>query len=372
MALRANLVCRPALGPRACVRRSPPPAALSVARLPRRARPARLLTAPRAASSTTTTTVPERPTASAVAPGSCAVSLMFPDSAGAAQPQPQDLCQLLQVDRALLWHASPVLRGLIESGGAVPTTQPAPQPQAGGAGAAGTNSPSIPTAAAAAAAASKPGATTPSTTTASSASNSGSLSLLLTLTGDNRRDWEAVVQILQHKALPVTWDNVTPLLRLADKYDMAAVRTACAGFLAVSASQVSLSEPLDSPKNLLHAASLAEKYLLPGAGGGGSSSGGSSGSSSGSGASQQPNLQPYVAVINSALEAALKPLHTIVRGGGNTDITAWQPPARNVVGLLTKLIHNSTFKAVVAPGVQGSVMLAMLSGLDALTAINVK
>ncbi|KAG2442896.1 hypothetical protein HXX76_002973 [Chlamydomonas incerta] len=268
-------------------------------RLRPRAHPARLLTARCAAGSTGT--VPEKPPATAVvAPGSCLVSLMFPDGAGAAPPQPQDLRQLLQVDRALLWHASPVLRGLlIESGSAVPCGAPPTdtlqQQPVGASGPASTNSPPTPAAAetAAAAATSKPGAAPAGTTTASNGSSSMS-QMLLVLSGDNREDWAAVVQILLHTTLPVTWDNVGALLRLADKYDMAAVRTACAVFLAVSAHQMSLSEPLASPKNPLHAASLAEKHLMRGAGSGGGSSGSSSGSSSGGSdaASQQPDLQP--------------------------------------------------------------------------------
>ena len=56
-------------------------------------------------------------------------------------------------------------------------------------------------------------------------------------------------------------DNVVPLCRLADKYDIARLRHDCAWFLSANVSKLTLTEPLASPQNLLHAASLVERYL---------------------------------------------------------------------------------------------------------------
>ncbi len=59
-------------------------------------------------------------------------------------------------------------------------------------------------------------------------------------------------------------DNVEPLLVFADKYDMTVVRGRCCQFLSSSASSISqmdlIMAPLESPRNLLRAASLVCTY----------------------------------------------------------------------------------------------------------------
>ena len=156
------------------------------------------------------------------------------------------------------------------------------------------------------------------------------------------------------------------LLRLADKYDMDAVRSACAVFLGskASAAAVDLSHPLESARNLLHAASLVERYLggggsNSGGGGGGSSSGGGSG-----GSTMQHDLQPYTAVMPSALQAALQPLHNQLEKSSSVHYNSYpyhkgygasqaQPgSARAVISALQTLQANPRYNDIVAPGVQ--------------------
>ncbi|PNW84961.1 hypothetical protein CHLRE_03g165801v5 [Chlamydomonas reinhardtii] len=254
----------------------------------------------------------------AAAPGSCLVTLAI------LAQQPQQHGRNFLVDRALLWHASPVLRGLMED-------------VAGG-------------------------------------------NATLPLVGDDPADWRAALSILQHTGMPVSWDNVGALLRLADKYDMDAVRSACAVFLGskASAAAVDLSHPLESARNLLHAASLVERYLggggsNSGGGGGGSSSGGGSG-----GSTMQHDLQPYTAVMPSALQAALQPLHNQLEKSSSVHYNSYpyhkgygasqaQPgSARAVISALQTLQANPRYNDIVAPGVQGQVVAALLACLDQL------
>ncbi|KAG2485289.1 hypothetical protein HYH03_015964 [Edaphochlamys debaryana] len=84
----------------------------------------------------------------------------------------------------------------------------------------------------------------------------------------------------------LSWqDNLESVLVLAEKYDMAAVRAMVTGFLGCRQREMSLDEPLPSPRNILVAASLLDRYC-----------------------SQQPQLQPLVdgvmEVVGSALSAS--------------------------------------------------------------------
>ncbi|KAG2442998.1 hypothetical protein HYH02_009414 [Chlamydomonas schloesseri] len=276
----------------------------------------------------------------AAAPGSRLVTLRFSPSAvassaasgtTAATQRQQQQRQQLYVDRALLWHASPVLRGVIEDAAALTT---------------------------------------------------------LPLLDDDPADWEAALQVLQHTGLPVSWDNVGPLLRLADKYDMAPLRTACAAFLGsrAAAEEASMAHPLDSARNLLHAASPVELYL-----GGASSSNGCGSSSSGGGAgaagggntaAQQRDLERYTAVMPSVLAEALQPLHQQPQAASRrSDVycstrpynpyavkasAATPPPgsARAVIGSIRSLQSHPHYDDIVARGVQGKVMAALLACLE--------
>ncbi|KAG2442939.1 hypothetical protein HXX76_003015 [Chlamydomonas incerta] len=255
--------------------------------------------------------------APAAAPGSCLVTLTFSSSASSETAAARLKQKQLYVDRALLWHASPVLRGLIE--------------------------------------------------------DTGYRTATLTVMGDDPADWEAALKILHHDGLPVTWDNVGYLLRLADKYDIAAVRTACAVFLGskVSSEEVGLTHPLDSARNLLHAASLVEWYLL------GPGTSGDSGSSSG-----QADLQPYTAVMPAVLETALQPLRrqpltaaarrqqnmygysSGYSTGNGADAKPQQGSARDVISTLKSLQAHPQYDDIVARGVQGRVMAALLACLE--------
>ncbi|KXZ43827.1 hypothetical protein GPECTOR_79g106 [Gonium pectorale] len=90
---------------------------------------------------------------------------------------------------------------------------------------------------------------------------------VLVLDGDDDpRCWAVVVRMAEMSAYPpklVTWDNVEGLLRLAEKYDMPVVRTACTDFLCRKAgADLSLSAPLTSQRNTLVAATLAERYCV--------------------------------------------------------------------------------------------------------------
>ncbi|KAG2423764.1 hypothetical protein HXX76_015040 [Chlamydomonas incerta] len=223
---------------------------------------------------------PEQPSC---CPGSSLVTLTF-----SVQGAPEHLV----VDRALLWFASPVLQGLIEatcgadaSGAALAT--PAPE---------------------------------------------------LPLLSDSAADWKVALALLQHRASPlaaINWSNVAGLCRLADKYDMPAVRNYCAWFLTANVTAMSLAAPLTSPQNLLHAASLAERYFAAaaateaggrgaaqnasgGAGATGAGAGVGAGAglagpatarvASGGGSCQASCLPQHVAPIGAALKAALQPL----------------------------------------------------------------
>ncbi|KAG2446899.1 hypothetical protein HYH02_008055 [Chlamydomonas schloesseri] len=77
--------------------------------------------------------------------------------------------------------------------------------------------------------------------------------------------WAAAVRVLAHEdesEPAVTWDNVGALLRLGHEYDMAAVRQACGTFLCLHGPEgLSLASPLESPRNVLRAATLAERWL---------------------------------------------------------------------------------------------------------------
>ncbi|KAG2442938.1 hypothetical protein HXX76_003014 [Chlamydomonas incerta] len=297
-------------------------------------------------------------------PGSCLITLAFRDSnatGAAAAAQPPAAQVLLQVDRALLWHASPVLRGAIED-------------TCSGNGGNGGSDPQ--------------GAATPPT---------------LTLLGDSAADWQGVVEVLQDATSPISWDNVGPLLRLADKYDMAAVRRECVSFLALHAPQMSLTHPLACARNPLCAASLVEWHVLggncnsssitaagdEGGAGGGAGGGGAGGGDSSSSSSCGDGTADYVATISAALTAALKPLGAVVKvpktckptsagataAAANTKklklirySTKVRGTARLILEQLTKLTQHPRYEEAVAKGVQRQVTAALLACLKDVAA----
>ncbi|KAG2423191.1 hypothetical protein HXX76_010959 [Chlamydomonas incerta] len=154
--------------------------------------------------------------------------LAQPGNSQQMQQSPQKQQQLI-VDRAVLWHASPMLRGMFED-----TCGGSGNSMGSGAGAGGGSG------------------------------RGGCSPAVLVLPGDRAEDWEVALRLLQAggEALElVTWDNVVPLCRLADKYDIARLRQDCAWFLSANAAQLTLTAPPTAPQNLLHAASLVERYL---------------------------------------------------------------------------------------------------------------
>ncbi|KAG2452032.1 hypothetical protein HYH02_003070 [Chlamydomonas schloesseri] len=246
-------------------------------------------------------------------PGSALVTLVFKDvpfsaaSAAPAAASSEPLNKELTVDRALLFHASPVLRGLFEDtrGGSGGQTSAAP----------------------------------------------------VTLVGDRPEDWELALSLLQHEdkhLSGVTWDNIGALARLAHKYDMPQLQTCCALFLAVNLHEASLKEPLASPKNLLHAASLAERYLC-----------------------DCGNMHICSGkAVQAAFKAELSMLTTMnVQHSFNSaygcisiavsaaDMYAWKTAAQPAVTRLKRLMADSAYSVVVASGVQAQVSTAVMDHL---------
>lgn len=131
-------------------------------------------------------------------------------------------------------------------------------------------------------------------------------------------------------------DNVASLLRLADKYDMAAVRSTCAAFLVGRKNDMSLHEPLESPKNLLHAASLVERYL------------------SSRSTPLQAALQEHATPIASLLQHTLQAVH-ICHWTHTSDAQAWntwKSHARGVVTGLNKSVRHRRYGDIVTVAVQ--------------------
>ncbi|KAG2440362.1 hypothetical protein HXX76_004467 [Chlamydomonas incerta] len=258
-----------------------------------------------AQSATSSPAPPEKLPAVAVAPCACLVSLTFGQRGNTQQEEQQQ--KQLQVDCALLWHASPVLRPQIDA---------------------------ICSSAHAGLSAGCPGgaATAPAA---------------LQLEG-TAADWAALLNLLQHTGeFPVVqWDNVVPLLRLADKYDMTAVRKECAQFLVTHVKDISLAAPLESPQNLLHAASLVETYL------------------SGSSTPAQRAVQQLVAPIGSVLREQLYAVDSqFISTSMQAFLQAWKSKARDVVANLNRLVNHPQYQNIVTVAVQDMVTKAVTASL---------
>ncbi|PNW84035.1 hypothetical protein CHLRE_04g218526v5 [Chlamydomonas reinhardtii] len=226
---------------------------------------------------------------------------------------------------------------------------------------------------------------------------------------DSAADWKLALALLQHRGNPlqaISWSNVAGLCHLADKYDMPAVRNYCAWFLTANVYAMSLTAPLASPQNLLHAASLLERYFkqatagaagsgatagaagsgatagaagsgaTAGAGGSGAGDGGGSGTGGGggglgglqagvgclrAGGGGGGGVPQHVAPICMALATALRPLT------GLSLAPQPQPQPQPLGGLLSTLrglTAHPAYCEVVAPGVQAQVVSALTAGLD--------
>ena len=161
--------------------------------------------------------------------------------------------------------------------------------------------------------------------------------------------------------------NVEQLLRLADKYDMDAVRSTCAAFLACNISQMALSHPLDSPRNLLHAASLAERYLKDRFSSSAASSttsisvsAASASASAGPSSLSPSTAQSYVEAISAALGKALEPArfkgtytpNSYSYSGRQPEVDTWRENARPVVARLAALMEEAKGRDILTPDVQ--------------------
>ncbi|KAG2429518.1 hypothetical protein HXX76_010753 [Chlamydomonas incerta] len=260
-----------------------------------------------------------------VAPGSALVQLRFgppaSSSASGGDAQQQGLQQQGQVvpsDSALLWHASPVFARLIDSMGS-------------------GNAPRE----------------------------------ILMPAGEGAAVWEPVRRLLRHEdPLPVTWTNLADLLRVGSAYDIAAVRAACALFISMNASQISLGAPLESTKNVLH---LPWRPWLKGStdmcwylsmkvvvsGGGGNTT--TSTAVITAGAHLEPQLLPHVACIPAALQTALAPL---TYNAYSPNASSWVATfAQPVVNKLSACARHPQYKVLVTEAVRDLMLAALLAGL---------
>ncbi|PNW76656.1 hypothetical protein CHLRE_11g467776v5 [Chlamydomonas reinhardtii] len=281
-----------------------------------------------------------------VATGSGLVELRFVSSSPAIESeassaQPQTGGKALFADRALLWHASPSFARCIDE---------AMGNDSGGA--------------------------------------SKQIVIPMPASEEAAVSWEPVLRLLrQEDLLPVTWANLPDLLRVAHTYDMAAVRSACVVFISLHVSQVSLRDaPLESAQNVLHLASLANRYLhmniiiLPtGNTGSGSGGGGGSGVSSSKGgasaafrvsgtqacaaaadshrAGLEPQLLPLVACIPAVMHNALAQLRY-----EHDQPSQSYHYARSVVDRLREISGHPKYKEIVTEPVRDALLAALLAG----------
>ncbi|KAG2447866.1 hypothetical protein HYH02_007322 [Chlamydomonas schloesseri] len=181
---------------------------------------------------------------------------------------------------------------------------------------------------------------------------------VLRLPADRAEAWRVALGLLSLEAYPlqlVTLDNVRELLLLADKYDIPVVRGACAHYLHLNAHTLSLAPPLASAGNLLTAASLAARYVLP-----------------------HPALKAYGASVQARLEAELVPLRRSPeallaaaeaaagpggRDGGAAALMSWQLEVLRLVAALEELAAAADYHNTVAPEVQTVVTMALLAAV---------
>ncbi|KAG2485281.1 hypothetical protein HYH03_015956 [Edaphochlamys debaryana] len=153
----------------------------------------------------------------------------------------------------------------------------------------------------------------------------------LRLEQDDAATWGTALRLLDPRthaeAAELSWANLEPVLRLADKYDSAVLRAMCATYVICSQADLSLNEPLPSPKNPLIAASLLERFCA------------------------QPELRPYTKRIGGVLARALAP---------PKDILA----ARALLAKLKGLLTSPSYVRLVSPSVQARVMAVLVSIME--------
>lgn len=302
-------------------------------------------------------------------PGSALITLTFPDSpqsagANAQPPAPRELV----VDRALLFQASPVLRGLVEdvAGGGggdgcsrVPLTGEDPQLWAValqllqhedthlaglswvsglpncGYGRLGSYRAGIYGA----------GTCRHRRHTRSNGTwvfRSACTCCLAERKSHNPRTFLRPARLLVHHPCRCQYmtpqDNITGVCRLAHKFGMCVVQKSCLLFLTSNLPDTRFSAPITSPKNVLHAASLAERYLCCGGGDGGL-------------------LRPFNIAVDAAVRAALPKAVMLTYKDfngmtGSDHFHKWQRASTRLLDALMALTNQREYMSVVAPGVQ--------------------
>ncbi|KAG2485279.1 hypothetical protein HYH03_015954 [Edaphochlamys debaryana] len=158
----------------------------------------------------------------------------------------------------------------------------------------------------------------------------------LRLEEDDAKTWAAALRLLEPKEHPeapaLSAANLESVLVLADKYDMAAVRCICVGFMGSHMTGTGLDPPLTSPINILRAATLIERYCA------------------------QPELKPHTAPVLSVLERAL---------------TSADDSLTSMKELLDKVaphVDNKSFQELVAPSLQIRLMRVAVRSMRGLEA----
>ncbi|GFR46962.1 hypothetical protein Agub_g8614 [Astrephomene gubernaculifera] len=171
---------------------------------------------------------------------------------------------------------------------------------------------------------------------------------VLELREDDPQAWSAALQMISLQVYPmdvVNWDNVERLLVLADKYDMTLVRHTCADFLARKSSvgELSMNQPLTSPRNPLRAVSLVDSYC-----------------------SGIASLQTLHTAVHKALDTALAPLTVPLLKSKQTCADVVRLLGELETGL-TSTGGDSCF-AGISPSVQAAVMRGLITSLRGVAA----
>ncbi|KAG2485299.1 hypothetical protein HYH03_015973 [Edaphochlamys debaryana] len=121
----------------------------------------------------------------------------------------------------------------------------------------------------------------------------------------------------------LSWENIESVMHLADKYDMAAVRIMCAGFLGTHRTDVNLDHPLASPKNTLRLATLFERYFPQ--------------------LEQRPDLNTFLGPVLLAIGSSVQ---------ANNDLEK----TRTLLGQLREAVTHPRYKELVSPQLQDVIL----------------
>ncbi|KAG2485284.1 hypothetical protein HYH03_015959 [Edaphochlamys debaryana] len=145
--------------------------------------------------------------------------------------------------------------------------------------------------------------------------------------------WRTALRMLNPKsdsqAALLSWANLEPVLRLADKYDSAVLRAMCVAFMTCNQADIKLEEPLTSATNTLIAATLLEQCC------------------------SEPELEMYTKSIHAVLDAAL----TAPTG---------QVQEKAFLGKLKVLLTSPLYMKLVSPSVQARVLTMVVSVMESV------